>query len=77
MWYHYLTLLVGIYMVANGIYKTVVYGNHGVYDWTVFGINMLIGLGILWWSWSGISTPVVPAYVPATGMMGGRRRYRR
>ena len=74
MWYHYLAILLALYMVGNTIYRTVVYGNHGTYDWVVFGINLVVGLGLGWWAYSGITAPP-PSYFPApTGMTAGRRR---
>lgn len=69
MWYHYIVALLAIYMLANGIYRTVKYGNHGVYDWTVFAVNMLVTLALGWWAWSGITAPP-PGSIPA---VGGRR----
>jgi len=71
MWYHYIVALLAIYMLANSIYRTVKYGNHGAYDWTVFAVNMLVTLALGWWAWSGITAPSPIAQ--ASAMMGGRR----
>lgn len=78
MWYHYLTLLVGLYLVGSAIYSMVAVPGTLYSRWISNGLYIVIGGAIAWWSWSAISAPVVPSYMPTTtGMMGGRRRYRR
>lgn len=77
MWYHYLTLLVGLYLVGSAIYSMVMVPGTMYSRWISNAIYAVIGGVIVWWSWSGINTPAVPAYVSTPGMMGGRRRYRR
>jgi hypothetical protein len=74
MWYHYLLLLIGAYIVLIGIYDLVT--NKQAFNsvgWTVWGVTRLVGLVLLYIGWSGISAPA-PAYVSTPGMMGGRRR---
>lgn len=75
MWYHYLLLLIGAYIVLIGIYDLIT--NKQAFNtvgWTVWGVTRLVGLVLLYIGWSGISTPAVPSYVSTPGMMGGRRR---
>jgi hypothetical protein len=67
MWYHYLGVLIGLYLVGSSIYNIVMSGNRS--GWIVNGISTAIGGGLLWWASSGIMTPV---YVPPP-MLGGRR----
>lgn len=72
MWYHYLLLLLGAYIVLIGIYDLVT--NKQAFNavgWTVWSITRVVGLVMLYIGWSGISAPAVPTY---TGMAGGRRR---
>ena len=38
--------------------------------WIVNGISAAIGGGLVFWSWSGITAPVIPP-----PLLGGRRRY--
>jgi hypothetical protein len=77
MWYHYLTLIVGLYLVGSAIYSMVSVPGTLYSRWISNAVYILIGGAIAWWSWSGISAPTVTMYAPDTGMMGGRRRYRR
>ncbi len=72
MWYHYLTLLVGLYLVGSAIYSMVSVPGTLYSRWISNGLYVLIGGAIVWWSWSGITTPVY--YAPPTTMLGGRRR---
>ena len=68
MWYHYLVLLVALYLVGSSIYNLVMAGNQS--GWIVNGISAAIGGGLAFYAWNGINTPVVPP-----PMFGGRRRY--
>lgn len=67
MWYHYLGLIVALYLIGTSIYNIVMSGNRS--GWIVNGISTAIGGGLLWWSWSGIMTPV--SVIPS--VVGGRR----
>ena len=71
MWYHYLSLLVGLYLVGSAIYSMVAISGSMYSRWISNGLYIVIGGAIVWWSWSGINTPTY--YVPPP-MMGGRRR---
>jgi hypothetical protein len=65
MWYHYLLLLVALYLVGTSLYNVVMAGNQA--GWVINGISAAIGGGLLVWAWGGIMAP------PAT-VLGGRRR---
>lgn len=75
MWYHYLSLLVGLYLVGSAIYSMATVSGSIYSRWISNGIYAVIGVAIVMWSWSGINAPP-PSYFPTTttGMMGGRRR---
>ena len=79
MWYHYVLVALGLYVVLSGIYDLVT--NKQAFNavgWTMWSITRVVGLVILYIGWSGLSAPAVPAYAPTTGMIGsGKRRYRR
>ena len=70
MWYHYIFLAIGAYLVIAGIYELVTnkYSFNAV-GWTFWSLGRLLGLGLLYMGWSGLSAPAVPPAV-----MGGRRR---
>ena len=63
MWYHYLLLLIALYLVGTSIYNVVMAGNQA--GWVINGISAAIGGGFLVWAWSGLTAS--PAVV------GGRR----
>ena len=69
MWYHYLGLLAGLYLVAVSIYHMVTYRT--IMGYVTNSIYILIGLGIVWWSYSGISAP--PPSMFSSPMTAGRR----
>jgi hypothetical protein len=76
MWYHYLTLLVGLYLAGSAIYSMIMVPGTLYSRWISNSVYILIGGAIAWWSWSGITAPP-PSYFPTpTGMMGGRYRRR-
>jgi hypothetical protein len=66
MWYHYIGVLIGLYLVGSSIYNIVMSGNRS--GWIINGVSTAIGGGLLWWASSGIMTPVVPPSI-----IGGRR----
>jgi len=68
MWYHYLVLLVALYLVGSSIYNIVMAGNQS--GWIVNGVTTAIGGGLAFWAWSGITAPVIPP-----PLLGGRRRW--
>lgn len=67
MWYHYILLLIGLYLVGSSIYNLAMAGNRS--GWIVNGISTAIGFGLAYWAWTAINAPVAPY-----GMAGGRRR---
>lgn len=74
MWYHYLLLLIGAYIVLIGLYDLVTNKySFNAMGWTIWGVTRVVGLVLIYIGWSGLSTPAY--YVPpSTTMMGGRRR---
>jgi hypothetical protein len=68
MWYHYLVLLIALYLIGSSIYNIVMAGNQA--GWVVNGISTAIGGGMAFWAWNSINAPVVPPPI-----IGGRRRY--
>ena len=73
MWYHYLALLVGLYMIGSAVYSMVMVSGTLYSRWVSNGIYTAIGVAIAMWSWSGITAPSPIAQ--ASAMMGGRRRW--
>jgi hypothetical protein len=67
MWYHYLAILVGIYMVASALYTII--KSRGTVSYVFNGIYIAIGGYIAWWAYSALTAP------PPLIMMGGRRRW--
>jgi hypothetical protein len=68
MWYHYLVMIIALYLIASSIYNIVMAGNQS--GWIVNGVTTAIGGGLAFWAWSGITAPVLPP-----PFIGGRRRY--
>ena len=68
MWYHYLVMLLALYLIGSSIYNIVMAGNQS--GWIVNGITTAIGGGLAFWAWTGITAPVMPPPI-----LGGRRRY--
>lgn len=67
MWYHYLAMAIGAYLVGMGLWY--LFTNKTRFNglgWVMWSIPRLIGLALLWWGYSGISAPP---------MMGGKRRW--
>jgi hypothetical protein len=64
MWYHYLVLAIALYLVGSSIYNIIMAGNRS--GWIVNGISAAIGGGLVFWAWSGITTP-------PPSILGGRR----
>jgi hypothetical protein len=77
MWYHYLLLAIGAYIVIIGIYDLVT--NKQAFNavgWTVWSVTRVVGLVLIYIGWSGISASATPSYTPTTTLMGGRRHRR-
>lgn len=74
MWYHYLALLVAIYLVASSVYSMIM-GYGTIYTrWVFNGLYIAIGIAVGMWAWSGITAVPTPI-MQATTMMGGRRKW--
>ena len=65
MWYHYLVMIVALYLIGSSIYNIVMSGNRS--GWIINGISAAIGGALAFWSYTGIMTPVIPP------LFGGRR----
>jgi hypothetical protein len=72
MWYHYISLVVGLYLTGSAIYSMVMVPGTMYSRWISNGIYAVIGVAIAWWSWAGITAPP-PMMLP---MAGGRRSRR-
>jgi hypothetical protein len=68
MWYHYLALLAGVYLVASSIYNMVL--NRNTSGYVMNGISLVIGVALAWYGYAGVTAPVIPP-----PLLGGRRRY--
>uniref|UniRef100_A0A6C0EUB7 Uncharacterized protein n=1 Tax=viral metagenome TaxID=1070528 RepID=A0A6C0EUB7_9ZZZZ len=66
MWYHYLVMLIALYLIGSSIYNLVMAGNQS--GWIVNGISAAIGGGLAFYAYSGITAPVLPP-----PMLGGRK----
>lgn len=77
MWYHYLLLLAGLYLVGSAIYS-IVTGPRSVTGMAMSAVQIAIGGGIAYYGYSGIMTPVTPTFLPGVptpgAMMGGVRK---
>jgi len=66
MWYHYLVMLIALYLVGSSIYNIVMAGNRS--GWIVNGVTTAIGGGMAYYAYSGITAPVLPP-----PLVGGKR----
>lgn len=77
MWYHYLLLAAGLYLVGSAIYS-IVTGSRTITALVMDAVQIAIGGGIAYYGYSGIMTPAVPSILPGvptpTAMMGGLRK---
>jgi len=67
MWWHYLILIVGLYLLATSLYNIAMAGNRA--GWIVNGISSAIGGAMIYYAYVGITTPP-PFLAP---VLGGRR----
>jgi hypothetical protein len=78
MWYHYIVLVIALYLVGSSIYNIVMSGNQA--GWIVNGITTAIGGGLALFAWNGINAPApmlsAPLLSSGTPMFGGRRHRR-
>jgi hypothetical protein len=79
MWYHWILVVVGVYLVGSAIYS-VVTGTRTVTSLAMNGVQMAIGAGLGYYGYSSAMTPAVPSFVPqamapaVSTMMGGMRK---
>lgn len=66
MWYHYVALLIAVYLVGSAIY-TLIMGPKTMGSLAINGIYVVIGVFIVSWSYAGITAP-------PPSMFAGRRR---
>jgi hypothetical protein len=64
MWYHYIVMLIALYLVGSSIYNIVLAGNRS--GWIVNGISAAIGGGMALFAFNGLTAPPPPLF-------GGRR----
>lgn len=77
MWYHYLLLLAGVYLVGSAVYSLVT-GSRTLTSLIMDGVQIAIGAGIAYYGYSGAMAPAAPSILPGvptpTAMMGGIRK---
>jgi len=56
MWYHYLVLLIALYVIGSALY-TQITGRLSWYDRLSGAVTILLGLIAASWSYNGIYTP--------------------
>ena len=74
MWYHYLILLVGLYLLGSSMYSMAMVRGTLYNRWISNGIYAAIGVAIAMWSWGKINAP--PPGIYDTVMSGGRRNHK-
>lgn len=77
MWYHWILLLAGLYLVGSAIYSLVT-GPRTVTGMAMSAVQLAIGGGIAYYGYTNAMTPTVPSILPGvptpTAMMGGLRK---
>jgi uncharacterized membrane protein len=69
MWWHYLVMIVGLYLLATSLYNIAMAGNRA--GWIVNGISSAIGGAMIYYAYVGITTPA--PLLPTA--LGGRRKW--
>ncbi len=76
MWYHWLLVVAGLYLVGSAIYSII--ANRSMTNVIMSGIQIAVGAGIGWYGYTNAMTPTVPTLLPGVptpgAMMGGLRR---
>lgn len=76
MWYHYLFILVGLYLVGSAVYSMVT--NRATTNLIMSGVQIAIGGGIAYYGYSGVTAPepapILSAVPGVSGMVGGLRK---
>ena len=74
MWYHYLLLVAGLYLVGSAIYSLVM-GTKSMASIAMNAVQIAIGGGIGYFGYSGIVAPTfLPVVATPGAMMGGVRK---
>lgn len=77
MWYHWLLVVAGLYLVGSAIYS-VVTGSRTVTNLIMDAVQIAIGGGIAYYGYTNAMTPAAPSLLPGvptpTAMMGGLRK---
>jgi multisubunit Na+/H+ antiporter MnhC subunit len=78
MWYHWILVVAGVYLVGSAVYSIIL--NRSMTNVIMSGIQIAVGAGIGYYGYTSAMTPVVPSFVPApvasaaSTMMGGMRK---
>jgi len=78
MWYHWLLVVAGLYLVGSAIYSII--ANRSMTNVIMSGVQIAVGAAIGWYGYTSAMTPTVPSFIPApvasaaSTMMGGMRR---
>lgn len=70
MWYHYIALLVGLYLVGSSLYTLVTGRALGTAGYVINGVYIAIGGYMAYWAYGSITAPA-----PLLPMMGGRKYF--
>jgi hypothetical protein len=70
MWYHYIALLVGLYLVGSSLYTVITGKIYGVTGYVINGLYIAIGGYMAYWAYGTITAPA-----PLLQMTGGRKWY--
>jgi hypothetical protein len=73
MWYHYLILLVGLYLVGSAVYSMVMTRGPWFSRYVFNGLYIAIGIAITNWAWANRNPPSAIAQLM---QQGGRRSYK-
>lgn len=77
MWYHYLLLVAGVYLVGSAVYSLVT-GTRTITSMAMSAVQIAIGGGIAYYGYTGIMTPATPTLLPQVptpgAMLGGVRK---
>lgn len=78
MWYHWLLVLAGLYLVGSAIFSII--SNRSMQNIIMSTVQIVIGGAIGYYGYSNAMAPVTPSIVPpavtstVNTMMGGMRR---
>ena len=78
MWYHWLLVVAGVYMVGSAIYSII--SNRSMTNVIMSGVQIAIGAGVGYYGYSSAMAPAVSSFVPTAmapavnTMMGGFRK---